>query len=184
MVAPLPPLPNYILDQESLSGWVHPTNQFQVPYIVNLNEVGKPYLLWHPGPNLERPTIRWTNIIAKGSYSIEIKNIPDNQGIANQIALIRDGSVIGTSINNVAFTTTLTLNRLDWIEVTLSGNSYLSGGDYVKFTITGPTGTVYDSYADFITNKGAPTSMWQYFYRSNVGYPLGAINSAGPMVPA
>lgn len=163
---------------------MHPTNQYNVPYIINGAVTGLPgKLVFHPGPNLERPTVRWVNTGPAANFLITLTLTPDGQWIPNTADLVRNGSVIGTSSESSIFSTTLNMQAHESLEIVLSGTVYNGGGDLIDFTATKlSTNESFDMYDAFIANNGAPTAMWQYFYRSNSGYPNGAINSAGPMI--
>lgn len=168
----------------SVLGWMHPTNQYNVPYIVNGQQAGYPgKLLFHPGPNLERPIVRWVNTGPAANFSITLTLTPDAQLPANTADLVRNGNVIGTASQSNIFYATLNMQANEHLEIVLSGQVYYGGGDMIDFTATKiSTNESFDMANDFIANNGAPTGMWQYFYRLNSGYPNGEINSAGAMI--
>lgn len=177
-----PPPPAFVIDQDSEAGWMHPTNQYGVPYIIP--ESGM--LLMHPGPGMERPTLAFTNTFGAGTFNFTVSTQQDEQADGNYIDVVRGGSVIG-SADVSSWDSSLALSSGEVIEFTLAGSQYHGGGRYVVVSISkvlssGPV-PVADAYADFMASNGRPTATWAYFYRSNINYPNGALNSAGPMLP-
>lgn len=177
------PPPTFVYNVSAPMGWQHPTNAYNVPYITH--QGGS--LLMHPGPNLERPIVAFTNTFGAGTYRVVATTPPDDQSDSNSIAVVRAGVVIGGASWPGAFDQSLSLSAGETIEVALVGGQYNGGGRYVTIEVFKllPSGyvKVADGYNDFIASSGAPTATWAYFYRSNSGYPSGVINSAGPMTP-
>lgn len=177
------PPPDFVYDIEAPMGWQHPVNAYNVPYITHQGGA----LLMHPGPNLERPIVAFTNTFGAGTFRVVATTPPDDQGDSNLVAVVRAGSVVGEADWPVSFDQTLTLAASETLEFALIGGQYYGGGRFItvevfKITGAGPI-KVADGYNDFIASSGAPTATWAYYYRSNAGYPNGLINSAGPMTP-
>lgn len=183
-----PPPPDEILDQvtieESIGGWLHPTNQYNVPYLVNGDYFGYPgRILFHPGPSLERPLARWVNIVQGGTFTFNVNLIPDGQAVPNQADIVYNGSVIATATSGAPIVgLSLNIDLYEAVEFVLAGPHFFGGGDFIEVSITDPNGNTQTMYDKFVANNGSPTAEWQYFYRSNINYPNGAINSAGPMI--
>jgi hypothetical protein len=185
--APAPPPPPPIADVgdfpapegERIVGWLHPANAFNVPYII-YDPIGS--FLLHPGPNAERPLLHWDNVIGPGTYTFTVTCMPDGQPDGNWYDIVHNGAVIETVLQGQTKSVTLELDWFDFLEFPLAGPSYAGGGDYLDLVVTDGT-TTWNAYDDFFTYLGEQNDMWKYFYRSDIGYPNGATNSAGPMLP-
>lgn len=183
-----PPLDDPFLGQvtieESIGGWLHPTNQYNVPYLVNGDYSGFPgRMLFHLGPNLERPIARWVNLIQAGTFTFDVDLVPDGQGTPNQADIVYNGSVIATALpGSPVVGLSLNIDLYEAVEFVLGGSQYSNGADFIDVSITDPSTGTQTLYGKFVENLGSPTAEWQYFYRSNINYPNGAINSAGPMI--
>ncbi len=179
-----PPPPTFVYDLQSANGWMHPTNEYNVPYIVPLDGA----LLMHPGPNLERPLVAFTNTFGAGQYRVFVSTTPDEQEDINYVEVVRNGvSIASVTAYGGEFDQVLTLSDGETLEFPLVGSQYNGGGLYIvvqvwKMLPSGPV-EVADAYADFVASSGNPTGTWAYYYRSDDGYPNGQINSAGPMLP-
>lgn len=179
-----PPPPTFVYNLQSASGWMHPTNAYNVPYIVPHGGA----LLMHPGPNLERPLVAFTNTFGAGQYRVFVSTPPDGQVDSNYVEVVRNGvSIASVTAYGGEFDQVLTLSAGETLEFPLVGPQYNGGGRYIvvqvwKMLPSGPV-MVADAYNDFVATSGNPTATWAYYYRSNTGYPNGLINSAGPMLP-
>lgn len=184
-VTPIPPPVADVGDFQPPSGqriigWHHPTNGFNVPYVI-IDQLLQHFLI-HPGPNSERPLIHWDNIIGDGVYTVTVTCTADLQVDSNFYDVVHNGVVINTIAQGETKTFDVTMVLYEYLEFVLNGPSYAGGGDFIDISITDGS-TTWDAYQDFITYLGVQNTMWSYFYRSNTGYPSGVTNSVGPMQP-
>ena len=165
---------------QRITFWLHPTNQYSVPYI---GDNSPTMLLMHPGPNLEVPTVQWTNIYAAGSYDLSALCLGDGQPDFNFLRVVVNGVQVADVQQGGVYNGPLVLGVLDTVEFQLTGPSFNAGGNYFNATLTptGQTSPVWDAHADFVANLGAQTDPWRYFYRG--ASPAGAPNTSGPMQP-
>lgn len=162
---------------QRITGWMHPTNPYNVPYVVASNQT---QLILHPGPNQEVPVVQWTNLDSDGLCVFNVVLNNDSQPDSNFLNIVHNGVVIASRAQNVPYTDTVYLAVYDVIEFQLTGPSYSGGGNILSGTMQ--RGSTYSIGGAFYANLGAQTPMWKYFYRARTGEPVGTPNSAGPMV--
>lgn len=168
---------NYgISDGQRIVGWVHPTNGFGVPYVIDT--VGK--MLLHPGPNLERPLVSFTNTGPIALFTVTVTCEADAQNDGNSYVIAKGSNILASIAQGATVTIQTQISFENSIEFQLVGPSYAGGGNYLTVTITNGT-TTWNLHADFVSTRGAQGPVWRYFYRATS--PDGLPNSAGPMQP-
>lgn len=146
--------------------WLGPFT-FSTPYITYDNIAGK--ILFHPGPNNQRPVLQWKNYFGAGDYSIVWVGTEDSQPSNSPMELWLNGTIIQTFAAGVGtYSTTLSLAANDTLEVQMTSPiSYAAAGKYVSLNVTKvSTGQEWDSYLDYINALGFKVEPWDYFYRS------------------
>jgi len=124
----------------------------------------------HPGLNGEYSVIRW-KAPQDDDYQVDVtfegiakpQTTSDIHVYQNDTSLFAGFLNIDGNTNTAQYQETITIHKGDRIDVVVGIGNDVPFGDTtaVKILITGSDGTVYDSVADFTTDRN-PNGCWQY----------------------